>query len=135
MDESTIQQQIQIEGVQFGTQLMRNNSGAFKDAEGRWIYFGLGNISKKHSEHIKSSDLVGFTRVTITQDMVGKTLAVLTAVEVKASDWKPSAKDKRYHAQNAFLNWVANAGGIAFFANSVETFRANLERALRNFGP
>jgi hypothetical protein len=122
MDEATIQQQIQIEGVQYGSQLMRNNSGAFKDASGRWVRYGLGNVSKKQSEHIKSSDLIGFTRVIITQEMVGKMVAVFTAVEVKSSDKKPTA-DKRYLAQNAFLVWVLQNGGLAGFANSIETFR------------
>lgn len=123
MDESTIQQQIQIEGVQYGTQLMRNNSGALKDAQGRWIFFGLGNVSKKHGEHIKSSDLIGFTRVTITQDMVGKTLAVFTAVEVKRPNAVLKQIDKRLQAQQAFISWVKAAGGFAGIAQSIEDFR------------
>lgn len=123
MDEATVQQQIQIQGVQYGSQLMRNNSGAFQTQEGRWIYFGLGNISKKHGDKIKSSDLIGFTRVTITSEMVGKTLAVLTAVEVKKPGWKRSLKDKRENAQEAFISWIKAAGGFAGFASSIEEFR------------
>lgn len=121
--ESDVQQQIQIEGVKYGTQLMRNNSGAFKDAQGRWVRFGLGNVSKNHGDKIKSSDLVGFTRITITPEMVGKTLAVITTVEVKETGWKRNLKDKRENAQDAFISWIRAAGGFAGFASSIEEFR------------
>lgn len=123
MDESTIQQQIQIEGPKVNCQLLRNNSGAFKDASGRFIFFGLGNISKKRSEQFKSSDLIGFTQVIVTADMVGRTVAVFTAVEVKASDWKHQPSDKRASAQLAFISWIRAAGGFAGFAQSIEQFR------------
>lgn len=123
MDESTLQQTIQIEGVQYGTQLMRNNSGAFKDETGRWLFFGLGNISKKHSDSIKSSDLIGFKKIVVTSDMVGKTIAVFTAVEVKRPDWKPSAACKRERAQRAFVTWINSNGGIAGIVNSIESFK------------
>lgn len=122
-DESEIQQTIQIEGVQFGTQLLRNNSGASKNAQGRWVWYGLGNISKKHGEHIKSSDLIGFTRVTITQEMVGQAVAIFTAVEVKESGWSRNLKDKREKAQENFINWIRANGGFAGFANSIESLR------------
>lgn len=121
-DESEVQQKIQIEGVQYGTQLLRNNSGAFKDAHGRWIFFGLGNTSKKRGDTIKSSDLVGFTKVTITQEMVGSSLAVFTAVEVKKTGWK-GLLNAREKAQEAFINWVRTNGGFAGFADSVESFK------------
>lgn len=134
INESEIQQQIQIEAVRHKTQLMRNNSGALEDKSGRLVRYGLGNVSKKHSDQIKSSDLIGFTQITITPAMVGKTIAVFTAVEVKRPDWKPSVKDKRYLAQNNFLNWLAKAGGFAFFANSVESFKSNIERYLWDLG-
>lgn len=123
MEESDVQQFIQIDGVQYGCQLLRNNSGALKDAKGRWVRFGLGNISKKHSDKIKSSDLFGVTSITVTQDMVGKTLAVATAVEVKEPGWKRNVSDPHENAQEAFLQWIRQLGGFAGFANSVESFR------------
>lgn len=122
MSESEIQQRIQIEAVRFNCQLMRNNSGAFKDQTGRFIFFGLGNISKKHGDQIKSSDLIGFTTVRITPDMVGKEIAVFTAVEVKDDYWKLNEKNPRELAQKAFIDWVKSKGGIAGFANSVLSF-------------
>lgn len=107
-----------MEAAYYGCQLMRNNSGAFSDKDGRQIRFGLGNISKQHSERIKSSDLIGFTSLTITPEMVGQKVAVFTAIECKESEWKPSTSP-RERAQSAFIEWVKKNGGIAGFASSV----------------
>lgn len=123
MEESDVQQSIQIDGVQYGCQLLRNNSGAFKNAEGRWVRFGLGNISKKHSDKIKSSDLIGFKHVVVTQEMVGKILAVITAVEVKEPSWVRNVSDPKENAQEAFTQWIRRNGGFGGFANSIEAFR------------
>lgn len=123
MDESEIQQRIQIAAPGFRCQLLRNNSGAFKDAHGRWSWFGLGNISKRHSDRIKSSDLIGWRTIQVTPEMVGQTLAVVVAVEVKKPDWIRDLKDKRENAQEAFIDWVRAAGGFAGFAKSIEDFR------------
>lgn len=121
--ENKVQAEIQCAGPAWNCILLRNNSGALEDKTGRVVRFGLGNVSKQHSEKIKSSDLVGFTRLTITQEMVGKTVAVITAIEVKRESWKPDMLDAREVAQNAFIQWIRNVGGIAGFCNSVESFR------------
>lgn len=60
------------------------------------------------------SDLIGGTPVTVTHDMVGKTLMVLTAVEVKAGNDQPSPK------QPEFIAAIKKLGGRAGFARSVE---------------
>ncbi len=125
MSESEIQQLIQIEGPQWHCQLMRNNSGALKDQTGRVVRFGLGNVSKKHNDRIKSSDLIGFTVVQVTPEMVGKHVAVFTAVEVKEPGWilSGSILNKREVAQRAFMGWVTAAGGLAGFADSIDSFK------------
>jgi hypothetical protein len=120
--EAEIQAEIQIKCVGLGANLMRNNSGALKDANGRLVRFGLANVSKHHNDRIKSSDLIGFTRVVVTPQMVGKTLAVFTAIEVKEEEWKPS-NDKREQAQRAFVDWVKSHGGIAGIVNCWEAAR------------
>jgi hypothetical protein len=56
---------------------------------------------------VGSSDLIGVTRVTITPEMVGRTVAVFTAVEVKVG------KDRLSKEQIAFLALVKGWGGIA----------------------
>jgi len=121
--ESEVQQLVQIEAAKHGMILMRNNSGALPDRNGRMIFFGLGNISKKHSENTKSSDLIGITTITITPDMVGRQIGIFTAIEVKEEAWKPSPSDKRERAQRNFIEWVKSRGGIAGFVNSVEAFK------------
>lgn len=113
--ESDIQQKIQIAAVHYNCFLMRNNSGALKDATGRLVRYGLGNDSEKRTAHIKSSDLIGFT--------IRNGVAVFTAIEVKRGDWIFSALDKRARAQLAFLQWVISKGGIAGFCKSVDEFK------------
>lgn len=138
-NESEVEQLIKIDGVQFGCFLMRNNSGALKDLTGRPVRYGLGNDSKARNEKIKSSDEIGFTRVLITPEMVGKTIAVVTAIEIKAPGWKPkikidgesfevSYKDPRERAQYAFIKWIKANGGFAGFASSIEEFRKIIGR-------
>lgn len=120
-DESEVQQLIQAEGPYHNCILLRNNSGAFTDATGRTVRYGLGNLSKKQNETTKSSDLIGITVITITPDMVGKKIGVFTAVEVKNPKWKPT-HSPRERAQSNFIEWVKLHGGIAGFANSVIDF-------------
>ncbi len=123
--ESEIQQLIQLEGPHLGCILMRNNSGAFKDQEGRLVRFGLGNISNKS---MKSSDLIGITTITITPDMIGKQVGIFTACEVKSEEWKPSEASAREKSQNDFLNWVRLRGGIGMMVNSVDQFKLLMQR-------
>lgn len=123
-DESTVQQEIQIQAMHHKCILLRNNSGSLVDKDGRPVRFGLGNVSKAHNDRFKSSDLIGITKVVITQEMVGKTVGVFTAIECKEESWKSNKKlDKREQAQHAFLLWVILNGGIASFANSVDRLK------------
>ena len=123
--EAEIQQLVQIEGPRLECILMRNNSGAFKNQDNRWVRFGLGNISK---DSPKSSDLIGITTVVITPDMIGSSVGIFTAVEVKAEDWKPSETNKREKSQIDFLNWVKLRGGIGIMCNSVDQFKTLMQR-------
>lgn len=118
--ESEIQQLIQLEAAKHGCILLRNNSGAFEDANGRLVRFGLGNTSKYIP--FRSSDLIGWTTVTIDMSHIGQTLAVFTAIEVKKEDWKPSTKCEREEGQMKFINWVLTKGGIAGMVKSVDDF-------------
>ena len=61
-----------------------------------------------------SSDLIGWTPVTITPDMVGKKLAVFTAVEVKLNK---NGKYKATEDQLRFISAVKNNGGYAGVAD------------------
>lgn len=116
--ESEIQQQIQMNAVKQGCLLMRNNSGAFQDKTGRWVRYGLGHISP--NQETKSSDLVGPTTITITPEMVGKSVAIFTAMEIKPAAFKFSESIPRHVHQKNFIDWIKLRGGIAGFASSVE---------------
>lgn len=68
-----------------------------------------------------SSDLVGWTEKTITPEMVGKKVAVFTAIEVKTDSGRASA------AQLNFVSRVRQAGGIAGIARNPEEARNLIE--------
>ena len=121
--ESVIQQEIMMEGPRFNNLLLRNNSGAFKDADGRLVRFGLGSVSKKHSDVIKSSDLIGMTTFVVTPEMVGMVMGQFTAVEVKREGWKRNLNDKRENAQEAFIDLVRSKGGCAGFVSNEQQYR------------
>ncbi len=59
-----------------------------------------------------SSDLIGFRPVKITEDMIGRTIAVFTAVEVKTATG--AAKEE----QSMFIEFVLKNGGFAGVARS-----------------
>lgn len=85
--------------------MFRNNVGGIKDKSGKWVKFGL----------VKgSSDLIGWTPVEITSDMVGQTVAVFTAIEVKTETGKAT------DAQLYFIARVWADGGYAGIARNVD---------------
>ncbi len=88
--------------------LFRNNTGSLKDEHGRLVQFGLCK---------GSSDLVGWTTIEITPEMIGQKIAIFTAVEVKTPTGKPTAE------QVNFIERVREAGGIAGIARSPEDAR------------
>lgn len=66
-----------------------------------------------------SSDIIGITSVEITEEMVGQTIGVFTAVEVKRSkSCKPTINQKH------FLKVVKNAGGYAGVATCEDDVKA-----------
>lgn len=103
--EQTIQQQIRLACSRGPVRLWRNNVGRLLDQSGRPVAFGLCP---------GSADLVGFTTITVTPDMVGQRIAVFAAVEVKAERGRPTPQ------QTAWLEHVTAAGGRAGIARSVE---------------
>ena len=64
---------------------------------------------------VGSSDLIGFKAVTITPEMVGRKIAVFTAIEVKSKTGRLTEEQK------TFLAAVNNAGGIGIVARSDES--------------
>lgn len=68
-----------------------------------------------------SSDLIGWTERTVTPEMVGKKVAIFTAVEVKTDAGRVST-----HQLN-FISRVRQAGGIAGIARNPEEARNLIE--------
>ena len=119
--EDEVQAELRLRIAREGkTTVFRNNSGACEDKTGRVIRYGLANDSVRVNEHIKSHDLIGWTKVIITPEMVGKTVAVFTSIECKRESWTPSESDKRYVAQRRWADAVNEAGGIARFISDAD---------------
>ena len=110
-NEAKVQNVIRLALGRGLVRLWRNNTGALKDQQGRMVTFGLCK---------GSSDLIGWRSITITQDMVGRQLAVFTAIEVKD-------KGRPTPEQLAFIDVVRKAGGLAGVARSVEEAQAILD--------
>lgn len=113
--EAGVQTQVRLTMARLGALLYRNNSGAFVDERGRQVRFGLGNDSAQLNKQIKSSDLIGVTPVVITPEMVGRTVGVFTALEVKEPGWHLTPGDQRGQAQLRFINLIRSVGGFAGF--------------------
>lgn len=106
MKEIELTKIIQLELSHGPTRLFRNNIGSLKDATGRWVKFGVANPG--------GSDLIGWTTVEITPEMVGRKVAVFTAIETKGERTRTTAE------QVYFVQAVRAAGGFAGIAKTVE---------------
>lgn len=103
--EKDVERTLILHASQIGSTLFKNNVGMYEDSRGNVIKYGLCN---------GSSDLIGWTPVTITEDMVGKRIAVFTAVEVKKNK---NGKYKATEEQKAFISAVLRNGGYAGVAD------------------
>jgi len=102
--ETPIQQKILLKiGGRKDCRFFRNNVGVAYRKDGIPVKFGVCNPG--------GSDLIGWRSVKITPDMVGHTVAVFSAVEVK----RPGKKTTK--PQNNFIKIVKNAGGISGVAH------------------
>lgn len=106
MKESNIQRLIMLATSEAGATMFRNNIGAYTTPEGYRVKYGVGNPG--------GADLIGITPVTITPDMVGRTVGVFTAIEVKTKIGKPTEQ------QINFRRVILENGGIAGIARSAD---------------
>ena len=70
------------------------------------MQFGVGSPG--------GSDLIGYRRVRVTEEMVGQEIAQFAAVEVK------TPRGRVRPEQQQFINHVLSAGGVAGIARSVD---------------
>ena len=113
--EKDIERTLILHASQCGSVIFKNNVGMYKDQRGNVIRYGLCK---------GSSDLIGWTPITITPDMVGSKIAVFTAVEVKKNKF---GKYRATKEQKHFISAVKANGGMAGVADC----NADLERILR----
>lgn len=85
--------------------LFRNNVGVAVYPDGARVEYGLV---------AGSSDLIGWSSVVVTPEMVGQRVAIFTAIEVK----KPGSYATP--AQKNFIRIAREAGGYAGIARSVQ---------------
>ena len=105
MSEQELQQQIRLQLGSSPVRLCRNNVGALRDERGRLVTYGLCK---------GSSDLIGLRQVLIGPEHLGQTMAVFSAIEVKAT------KGRLREEQRSFLELVERFGGYSGIATSVE---------------
>jgi hypothetical protein len=112
--EAAIQQQARLDAARAGDRLWRNNVGALEDKRGALVRFGLMNDSKATNASLKSGDLIGIKRVTITLGMVGTVIGQFYMRECKEAGWSYCGDDRELAQLNA-INLVNQLGGDAAF--------------------
>jgi len=131
--ETNISTRMSLEASECGTVLFRNSVGSgliisgkgsngfikkiitMATSAGCFAYrftFGFGK---------GSSDKIGYTRVKITGDMVGKEIAVFTAIEVKTKTGITSPEQKD------FLRTINHDGGIAILYRDGDNIKNMLQ--------
>lgn len=108
-----------------GVQRMTDGSVLIHAA--RSIAIGFSDV--RGDPVVGASDLNGWTTVEITPEMVGKRVAVYTAIETK--------RTKGGRTSDVQANWcdqINAAGGIAGVANSEEAAQGIIESWLKRFG-
>ena len=126
MSELQRMKEIQLEAGKLGVRLFRNNVGvgwvgkSFRPVQTQMIKVSPQDIviywaRPLHSGLCKgSSDTIGYLPVLITQEMVGKTVAVFVAVETKSKRGKSTIE------QESFVKSVSDCGGIGIIAKTVQ---------------
>jgi hypothetical protein len=118
MSEKKILNEALIEASKKGWRLFRNNTGVgwvgkiFRTPMPMSVRLNPSDIVIRNAAPLNaglcvgSSDLIGWKKVTITPDMVGKEVAVFTAIEVKYGSTATTKEQKN------FIEQVNKAGGV-----------------------
>ena len=85
-EETNIMNRIMLAMSKKGYLVWRNQVGLFKTLDGRTVNIGIKG----------SSDLMAVKPTVITPEMVGQTLAVFVAVEVKTATGRQSEPQKKW---------------------------------------
>ena len=109
MAENVVQTNIMLDIGRGLSRIWRNNVGVAFNKSGTVVRYGVGGTG--------GSDLLGFVSVVVTPEMVGRNVAIFTAIECKD-------KGRATPDQLKFIEIVREAGGRAGVARSVEEARA-----------
>ena len=118
MKESPIMKRILLDCGHGDTRLFRANVGqawagvAIRQPNGVDVL--VKNAYPVKFGHKGMSDLIGWRSVLVTEAMLGRKLAVYTAIEAKSTTGRPSDD------QRVFIDLVLAAGGMAGVAKSVD---------------
>ena len=130
--ETTIVNEIMKDTSKSGVRLFKNVRGMFYTIEGvKALIAAAMSLNpariKQAVQQLRmttagllaagASDLLGFTPVVITQEMVGQTIAIVTCIEVKTADGRVSKE------QQDFTNFVRSSGGFGGIARNAEDAR------------
>ena len=118
--ESNVQARVRLAAPGVATRLWRNNVGVLTDARGVPVRYGLANDSPALNASLKSHDLIGWRRVTITPEMVGSVVAQFASYECKRADWRPGSGGEREIAQARWAALVVAEGGVSKFVTGPE---------------
>ena len=120
-----LEKTIKMAHVKTGGRLLRNNVGT--GYQGQANKLQNGDVLIKYPRRINfglmkgSSDLIGWTTIEITADMVGQKVAVFTAVELKTKN------DTSSPEQRNFVEQVHKAGGLAGIVYNEEQYKKIFE--------
>ena len=120
--EAPVQQAIKLAAPRLGMSLWRNNVGALPAEDGRLVRYGLCNDTKALNKRFKSADLIGLTQHVITQQDVGRTVAIFTSLETKREDWCYGGTPAET-AQKRWRDLIIEHGGIAGFVTRLEDIK------------
>lgn len=126
MSEKSLLNKLMIRATELGGRLFRNNVGV------AWVGTKIDKLSNgdiilrsprviRYGLCVGSSDLIGWMPVVVTQDMVGKKIAMFTAVEAKVGGLRLTTEQKD------FLFSVDAHGGIAVLARDVDDLLKDLK--------
>jgi hypothetical protein len=125
MKETNAMKLIQLAVSRLGVKIFRNNVGMGWIGESQRfsrktpVMCNPGDVLIRNARPLHaglcegSSDLIGWTQREVTPDMVGKPVAVFTALEIKRSE-----RARVTSAQLNFISQVRAAGGIAGLASN-----------------
>ena len=130
--ETSIVNEIMKDTSKHGVRLFRNVRGMFYTIEGvKALISAAMSLNpariKQAAQQLRmttagllasgASDLIGFTPVIVTQEMVGQKIAIFTACEIKTADGRVAKE------QEDFMNFVRISGGYAGIARSTDDAR------------